>query len=33
MALMPNEERKKTDWVKKFGEDWEIRVETREIAR
>jgi len=33
MALTPNEERKKTDWVKNFGEDWEIRVETREIAR
>lgn len=33
MALTPNEERKKTDWFKKFGEDLEIRGATREIAR
>jgi len=33
MALTPDEERMKSDWVKQFGEDWEFRAETKEIAR
>jgi len=33
MDLMPNEERKKADWINKFIEDWKIRAAIREIVR
>jgi hypothetical protein len=33
MALTLDEEEKKSALVKKFGEDWELRATTREIAR
>ena len=33
MALTPGEEKQKSDWVRMFGEDWELRPATREIAR
>jgi hypothetical protein len=33
MAITSDEEKEKSDRVKKFGEDWELRATTREIAR
>ena len=33
MALMPDKEKEISDSVKLFGEDWELRATTREIAR
>jgi len=33
MTLSPDEEKKKSDLVKQFGEDWELRAATREIAK
>ena len=32
MALTPGEEKQKSDWVRMFGEDWELRPATR-LAR
>lgn len=33
MALLPDEEKNKSDLVKQFGEDWELRAATLEITR
>jgi hypothetical protein len=33
MTLSPDEEKKKSDLVRQFGEDWELRAATREIVR
>lgn len=33
MALTPEEENFRSNWITLFGEDWELRAATREIAR
>jgi len=33
MALMPDDDKERAKLIRQFGEDWELRAKTREIAR